>query len=69
MSGAGARDRVRVWPYSWPDDCFEMRAERERELKRAERRRGPAVGTWRSDLLYGKSGQIRGTPRLRTSDE
>eukprot|EP00966_Prymnesium_polylepis_P110351 2553512-Prymnesium_polylepis.1 len=30
------------------------------------RGRGPAVGTCRSDLFCG---QIRGTPRLRTSDE
>eukprot|EP00966_Prymnesium_polylepis_P165713 3830488-Prymnesium_polylepis.1 len=33
---------------------------------------GPAVGTWRSETLHlscAKSGQTRGTPRLRTSDE
>eukprot|EP00966_Prymnesium_polylepis_P288324 6659788-Prymnesium_polylepis.1 len=38
---------------------------------RVRGRRGPAVGTWRSDLSFcGKSGlEIRGTPRLRTSDE
>eukprot|EP00966_Prymnesium_polylepis_P057277 1326671-Prymnesium_polylepis.2 len=38
-------------------------------LRESGLRRGPAVGRWRSDLLWQKWSDPRNAPRLRTSDE